>query len=60
MPIEQFLATLNPAQREQFLALPPEQQQAYASGGAGAPAQPNTVDPVLQSQNIQESTTRFN
>jgi hypothetical protein len=33
-PIEQFLATLNPVQREQFLALPPEQQQAYASGGS--------------------------
>jgi hypothetical protein len=56
-PIEQFLATLNPVQREQFLALPPEQQQAYASGGAGVPAQPNTVDPVLQSQAIAETTT---
>jgi hypothetical protein len=56
-PIEQFLATLNPVQREQFLALPPEQQQAYASGGAGVPAQPNTVDPVLQSQGISETIT---
>jgi hypothetical protein len=42
---------------QQFLALPPEQQQAYASGGAGVPAQPNTVDPVLQSQGISETIT---
>jgi hypothetical protein len=26
MPIEEFLATLNPTQQQQFLALPPEQQ----------------------------------
>jgi hypothetical protein len=57
MPIEEFLATLNPTQQQQFLALPPEQQQAYASGGAGVPAQPNTVDPVLQSQGISETIT---
>jgi len=57
MTPEEFLATLNPAQQEQFLALPPEQQAAYASGGTGVPAAPNTVDPVLQSQNIQESIT---
>ena len=57
MTPEEFLATLNPAQQEQFLALPPEQQAAFASGGTGVPAAPNTVDPVLQSQNIQESIT---
>lgn len=37
MPIEEFLARLNPTQQQQFLALPQEQQQAYASGGTGAP-----------------------
>jgi len=54
---EEFLATLNPAQQQQFLALPPEQQAAYASGGAGLPARPNTVDPVLQSQLSSETIT---
>ena len=57
MTPEEFLATLSPEQQQQFLALPPEQQAAYASGGTGVPAAPNTVDPVLQSQNIQESIT---
>ena len=57
MTPEEFLATLSPEQQQQFLALPPEQQAAYASGGTGVPAAPNTVDPVLQSQNIQESVT---
>lgn len=54
---EEFLATLNPAQQEQFLALPPEQQAAYASGGTGLQARPNTVDPVLQSQRTAETIT---
>ena len=54
---EEFLATLNPAQQQQFLALPPEQQAAYASGGAGLPARPNTVDPVLQGQLSSETIT---
>ena len=57
MTPEEYLATLSPEQQQQFLALPPEQQAAYASGGTGVPAAPNTVDPVLQSQNIQESIT---
>ena len=54
---EEFLATLNPAQQQQFLALPPEQQAAYASGGVGLPARPNAVDPVLQSQRTAETIT---
>ena len=54
---EEFLATLNPAQQQQFLALPPEQQAAYASEGVGLPTRPNTVDPVLQSQVTAETTT---
>ena len=54
---EEFLATLNPAQQQQFLALPPEQQAAYASGGVGLPARSNTVDPVLQSQKTAETIT---
>ena len=54
---EEFLATLNPAQQQQFLALPPEQQAAYASEGVGLPTRPNTVDPVLQSQITSETTT---
>src|SRR5210317_1241321 len=54
---EEFLATLNPAQQQQFLALPPEQQAAYASGGVGLPARPNTVDPVLQRQRTAETIT---
>jgi hypothetical protein len=55
--IEQFLATLNPTQQQQFLALPQEQQAAFASGGLGGSANSNTVDPVLQSQAIAETTT---
>jgi hypothetical protein len=57
MPIEEFLATLNPTQQQQFLALPQEQQAAYASGGLGGSANSNTIDPVLQSQAIAETTT---
>ena len=57
MPIEEFLATLNPTQQQQFLALPEEQQAAFASGGLGGSANSNTVDPVLQSQAIAETTT---
>jgi hypothetical protein len=57
MPIEQFLATLNPTQQQQFLALPQEQQAAFASGGLGGSANSNTIDPVLQSQAIAETTT---
>ena len=59
-PIEQFLATLHPAQREQFLALPPEQQQAYASGGAQNLNPGNNIggvqpiNPVLQDIKRQE------
>ena len=53
MSIEEFLATLNPTQRQQFLALPQEQQAAYASGGVNT----NTVDPVLQSQISSETIT---
>ena len=57
MPIEEFLATLNPTQQQQFLALPQEQQAAFASGGLGGSANSNTIDPVLQSQAIAETTT---
>ena len=57
MPIEEFLATLNPTQQQQFLALPEEQQAAFASGGLGGSADSNTIDPVLQSQAIAETTT---
>jgi len=57
MPIEEFLATLNPTQQQQFLALPQEQQAAYASGGLGGSANSNTVDPVLQSQRTAETIT---
>jgi hypothetical protein len=57
MPIEEFLATLNPTQQQQFLALPQEQQAAYASGGLGGSANSNTIDPVLQSQGISETIT---
>jgi hypothetical protein len=57
MPIEEFLATLNPTQQQQFLALPQEQQAAFASGGLGGSANSNTIDPVLQSQGISETTT---
>ena len=46
MAIEEFLATLNPTQQQQFLALPQEQQAAYASGGSSSGA--TTVNPVLQ------------
>jgi hypothetical protein len=34
-----------------------QQQQAYASGGLGGSANSNTIDPVLQSQAIAETTT---
>jgi hypothetical protein len=34
-----------------------EQQAAYASGGLGGSANSNTIDPVLQSQAIAETTT---
>jgi hypothetical protein len=37
--------------------LPQEQQAAFASGGLGGSANSNTVDPVLQSQAIAETTT---
>jgi hypothetical protein len=57
MPIEEFLATLNPTQQQQFLALPQEQQAAFASGGLGGSANSNTIDPVLQSQGISETIT---
>lgn len=57
MPIEEFLATLNPTQQQQFLALPQEQQAAFASGGLGGSANSNTVDPVLQSQRTAETIT---
>jgi hypothetical protein len=57
MPIEEFLATLNPTQQQQFLALPQEQQAAYASGGLGGSPNLNTIDPVLQSQGISETIT---
>jgi hypothetical protein len=57
MAIEEFLATLNPTQQQQFLALPQEQQAAYASGGLGGSANSNTIDPVLQSQGISETIT---
>jgi len=57
MTPEEYLATLSPEQQQQFLSLSPEEQQQITSGGTGVPAAPNTVDPVLQSQNIQESIT---
>jgi len=57
MTPEEYLATLSPEQQQQFLSLSPEEQQQITSGGTGVPAAPNTVDPVLQSQNIQESVT---
>lgn len=57
MPIEEFLATLNPTQQQQFLALPQEQQAAFASGGLGGSANSNTVDHVLQSQRTAETIT---
>jgi hypothetical protein len=44
-------------QQQQFLALPQEQQAAFASGGLGGSANSNTIDPVLQSQAIAETTT---
>jgi hypothetical protein len=37
--------------------LPQEQQAAFASGGLGGSANSNTIDPVLQSQGIAETTT---